>query len=55
MDTFPEKYPDKLGQLSTQLYDITLPELSPNSGILVWPDIPRSMIYDITMESHVKL
>jgi hypothetical protein len=48
MDTFHTRYPDKLVPLSTRLYNITLPELSPNRGILSWPDIPKSMIYDIT-------
>jgi hypothetical protein len=55
MDTFYKTYPDKLVLLSTQLYNVTSPELSPNRGILSPPNIPKSTIYDITIESYTKL
>jgi hypothetical protein len=55
IDTFHEKYPNKLGPLSTWLLNITSPELSPSRGILSWPDIAKSTIYNIIIESHAKL
>jgi hypothetical protein len=55
INIFYKRYPDTLWPLSTQLWDVTSLELSPNMGILLRPIILKSMIYYIMLEPHMKL